>query len=88
MTAIHIIICGRVQGVWYRDWTVREARRLGVDGWVRNQPDGTVEAHVEGEETAVRALIALMHDGPPAARVERIEEREVEPVGLSGFKRR
>ena len=88
MFALHLTVHGRVQGVFYRNWTVQAARQLGLAGWVRNMPEGTVEAHVEGEEPAVRALIAQMDDGPPAARVDRIEERSAEPEGLDGFTRR
>ena len=88
MSARHLIVHGRVQGVFYRDWTVRTARELGLSGWVRNLTDGTVEAHCEGSDKAVDALIAAMHEGPPAARVDRIEAREVEQQGLDGFTRR
>lgn len=90
MTARHLIVHGRVQGVFYHDWTVETARSLGVAGWVRNLPDDTVEAHVEGEGQAVRHLIAAMHEGPPRARVERIveSEAEAEAEGLRGFERR
>ncbi|WP_120076582.1 acylphosphatase [Aurantiacibacter odishensis] len=84
----HLIIHGRVQGVFYRDWTVSTARRLGVSGWVRNLPDGTVEAHLEGSPDAVEAMIGKMRDGPPAARVERIERSEAKAQGAEGFKRR
>lgn len=74
-------IHGRVQGVWYRGWTVDQARILGLDGWVRNRTDGSVEAVFHGPEAAVRDMIERCRQGPPAARVERIEEtREVEAV--------
>lgn len=66
-------IHGRVQGVWYRAWTVEQARDLGVAGWVRNRSDGTVEALVHGPAAAVDALVARCHDGPAAARVDRVE---------------
>ena len=88
MRATHLIIHGRVQGVFYRDWTVRNARELGLAGWVRNRSDGTVEAHLEGDDSAVQRMIAAMQAGPPRAQVERIEQREVEPQGLEGFARR
>lgn len=65
-------IHGRVQGVFFRESTRREAERLGVHGWVRNQDDGTVEALVDGEATRVQQLIDWCHRGPPAARVDRV----------------
>lgn len=88
MMVRHLILHGRVQGVFYRDWTVETARSLGLAGWVRNLPDGTVEAHLEGDPPAIRRMVAAMHDGPPQARVDRIEEREAEAKGLEGFQRR
>ena len=77
-----------MQGVFYRDWTVSTAHQLGVSGWVRNLRDGTVEAHLEGAAEAVEAMIDKMHEGPPAARVERVERREAEPQQCEGFVRR
>ena len=70
-------IYGRVQGVWYRGWAVEEAKRLGLDGWVRNRFDGSVEALVQGPEARIEELVARCRQGPPAARVERVE---VEPA--------
>ena len=72
-TARRLTVHGRVQGVFYRNWTVKSARGLGLTGWVRNRNDGTVEAHVEGETASLHNLIELMRDGPPAANVERID---------------
>ncbi len=86
--ARRLIVHGRVQGVFYRDWTVDTARSLGVAGWVRNLPDGTVEAHLEGEAQAVERMISAMYDGPPRAQVERIEASEAEAEGLTIFSRR
>jgi acylphosphatase len=76
-----------VQGVWYRGATEAEARKLGVDGWVRNLPDGSVEALIEGEPGAVRRLVAWCRLGPPAAHVTEVAECP-EPVGgdLAGFR--
>jgi acylphosphatase len=65
MKTLRLQILGRVQGVWYRESMRREAVRLGVAGWVRNAPDGSVEAVVQGPDEAVDALIAWAHDGPP-----------------------
>ncbi len=76
---------GRVQGVFFRAWTQRQARKLGISGWVRNCDDGSVEAHLEGDEAAVKALVHRMHEGPPAANVANVEVEEVQPEGLPGF---
>ena len=76
---------GRVQGVFFRDSTRKEAERRGVAGWVRNTGDGTVEAVFEGEPDAVDALVALCRGGPGYASVERLDVAEEEPEGLSGF---
>lgn len=86
--ARHLMIDGRVQGVWYRAWTVETARGLGLSGWVRNRTDGCVEALVEGEADVVARFIALAQDGPPAAKVAGIDEGEVAVEGLSGFDKR
>ena len=65
---IHLLIRGRVQGVYFRAAAMREARRLGITGWVRNRPDGTVEVVAEGEEDAIKALSSWANHGPSAAR--------------------
>lgn len=80
-------IHGRVQGVWYRESMRREAGRLNVAGWVRNAPDGSVEAVVQGSAAAVDALIQWARSGPPLARVERIELDEAHGR-FSGFEKR
>jgi acylphosphatase len=87
MNARHLRIEGRVQGVGYRAWMVREASRLGLSGWVRNRADGSVEAVVAGPEPAVQALLTACRRGPVLARVDRIEESFAEdlPEG-SGFR--
>ena len=87
-TARRLVIHGRVQGVWYRDWTVQAARSLGLRGWVRNCPDGTVEAMLEGDEETVREMVRRMHEGPPAARVDRIDEAAARVSGLAAFSRK
>ena len=60
---------GRVQGVWYRGWTVKQAKKLGLSGWVKNLPDGSVEALVSGPQTAVRQMLLDFQNGPPASKV-------------------
>lgn len=70
---VHLVVSGRVQGVFFRGATVDEARRLGVAGWVRNLPDGRVEVLAEGERGALEALVAFCRRGPPAARVDDVE---------------
>ncbi len=85
MRARRVVIAGRVQGVGYRDWMLREAARLGVQGWVRNRRDGTVEALVAGEEAAVQALLSACRRGPPLAHVSDITEEFAEPPEGPGF---
>ncbi|MFC7878359.1 acylphosphatase [Isoptericola sp. NPDC057391] len=76
---------GRVQGVGFR-WSTREAaRRTGVTGVVRNLPDGTVEAEVEGPPDAVDAMLAFLREGPPGALVIGVDVEDVPPVGDSSF---
>jgi len=72
---VHVLIKGRVQGVFFRAETRREAIQLGVKGWVRNTWGRDVEAVFEGEEETVKRIIAWCHKGPPAAGVERVEEK-------------
>jgi len=75
-TRVRLIIEGRVQGVWFRESTRREAERLGVRGWVRNRREGTVEVIAEGPRENVRKLVEWCHHGPPSARVIRVNEIE------------
>ena len=69
----HVFISGKVQGVFFRAYTQEEARRLGLRGWVRNLPDGRVEAIFEGEEKALEEMIRWCHKGSPGARVTGVE---------------
>lgn len=89
MKTQHLRIQGRVQGVWFRESMRQEAERLGATGWVRNAPDGSVEAMVQGSETAVDALVEWARRGPPQARVDHVEIESVETSGLfNGFEKR
>jgi acylphosphatase len=81
----HIFVTGRVQGVGYRLSTVREARRRGVNGWVRNLADGRVEAVFEGDRGGVEALVNWCRLGPPAAVVQDMDLQWSKPQGLRGF---
>lgn len=81
MGRVHLVIAGRVQGVWFRQSTAERARGLGLVGWVRNLPDGRVEAIAEGSREALDQLVAFCHEGPPMARVDAVEIAWHEPTG-------
>lgn len=70
--AVHLRIYGKVQRVWFRNWTVEEATKRNLRGWVRNRSDGTVEAVFVGDEPVVREMTAACRRGPPKAVVERV----------------
>ena len=78
-------VSGRVQGVSFRWCTQEQARGLGVVGWVRNEPDGSVAGHFEGPTADVEALVAWCHQGPPQARVARVVVRPAAPAGHRSF---
>jgi len=82
---LEVRIAGRVQGVWFRAATREEAARRGLDGWVRNLPDGRVEAVFEGEEAALEGMLAWCRVGPPGARVDAVETTRGPATGLEGF---
>ena len=83
----HVLISGRVQGVFFRYETKCLAVKLGVAGWVRNLPDGRVEAVFEGEKEDVERMIEFCHRGPPGAIVREVEVSWEEPTGrLQGFR--
>lgn len=88
MKTLRARISGRVQGVWYRGWTVETARRLGLEGWVRNRADGSVEALFHGPDSAVETMIDLCRQGPPAARVDRVDCETAPPPEGGGFHQR
>ena len=79
------MVHGHVQGVFFRNTTARRAVERGVAGWVRNNPDGTVESVFEGDPDAVEAMVRFAHEGPRGAIVERVEVTEEEPEGLTRF---
>jgi DNA ligase D-like protein (predicted 3'-phosphoesterase) len=83
--AIRAAVEGRVQGVGFRDATVKRAQRLGLFGWVRNADDGTVLVHAEGGRPAVEELIAFLEEGPAAAAVEGVAVEEVKAEGHEQF---
>ncbi len=80
-----VVVSGRVQGVFFRDATRERALAGGVDGWIRNRADGTVEAVLEGPQEAVERLLGFCRTGPATSRVDRVEVEEQEPQGLRGF---
>lgn len=84
-TAVDVTVTGRVQGVSFRAYAQAEARRLGVTGWVRNEPDESVTLHVEGPAGAVEALVSWCRDGPPAARVRHVSTRPGALLGANSF---
>lgn len=85
MAAVQARVTGRVQGVAFRWHAQEQARRLGVVGWVRNEVDGSVLLHAEGEDVAVSDLVAWCHHGPPSARVSNVAVRDAAPVGATSF---
>ena len=85
MTRKRVVARGRVQGVFFRDSTQREARSAGVAGWVTNRSDGAVEAVFEGEDDAVQRLVEFVRRGPGRADVSDLDVADEEPEGLDSF---
>ena len=79
-TNVHVRISGRVQGVWFRANTKQKAEQLGVFGWVKNTPDGCVEAIFEGEEKSVKEMLEWCNRGPPLAKIENVEIETKNPT--------
>ena len=79
MVEAHVLISGKVQGVWFRANTKEKARQLNIKGWVRNLPDGRVEAVFQGEKEMVEEMIKWCYKGPPLAEVENVEVEWKEP---------
>jgi acylphosphatase len=78
---VQLVVTGSVQGVWFRASMQREARRLGLCGWVRNRADGAVEAEAEGDSDAVASLILWAQTGPSGATVDRVAVHALAPTG-------
>jgi acylphosphatase len=83
---IHVIVTGRVQGVFFRKTTVQEAERLGLTGWVKNRPDGAVELEAEGPDEALDAFLAFCRRGPEHARVDELKVAHHPARGDVGFR--
>jgi acylphosphatase len=83
--AKHVVVHGQVQAVFFRETTRRRAYRAAVAGWVRNNPDGTVEAWFEGDPDDVEVMVRFAGIGPSGAHVERVDVEDVEPEGLRNF---
>ncbi len=86
MRTVRVRVTGRVQGVWYRGWTVDEAAARGLNGWVRNRRDGSVEALFSGPDQAVRDMVEACRRGPPAARVDALTQEEAAAPNEAGFR--
>ena len=80
-----VLVSGHVQGVFFRDSTREKAQALGLAGWVRNLPDGRVEAVFEGDGDRVEEMVSWCKDGPPEARVQDVSTENEEPENLEGF---
>jgi acylphosphatase len=80
-----VVAHGRVQGVWFRESARRQAERNGLSGWVRNRPDGSVEAELEGRAVDVELVARWFAHGPSDARVDRVDVTELRPSGGEGF---
>ncbi|MGA8245527.1 MAG: acylphosphatase [Nocardioides sp.] len=83
--AVAVRVTGRVQGVGFRWYAVQEAERLGVTGWIRNEPDGSVAGHLEGPDDAVQALVDWCRHGPSSAVVRGVSVTDVRPTGAGEF---
>ena len=85
MIGRHIRVTGLVQGVFFRAWAQGHARELGISGWIRNCPDGSVEGHLTGEEDAVARMIERLRSGPSNARVEDVIVEDSKPESVGRF---
>jgi acylphosphatase len=83
-----ICVTGHVQGVFFREWSVKVAGGLGIDGWVRNRSDGNVELYAVGEPAQIERFVAELHKGSPASRVDNVDVAPAEVENVEGFMRR
>jgi acylphosphatase len=83
--AVTVKVTGRVQGVAFRWYAVQEAERLGVHGWIRNEPDGSVAAQLEGDDAGVDAMVEWCQHGPSYAAVRDVAVLESRPTGAKSF---
>ncbi len=81
-----IKVAGKVQGVWFRDSTLKKAQELGVKGFVKNQPDGSVYIEAEGTKKSINEFVKWCHTGPPFAKVQSVETKDSEPANFDTFK--
>ena len=86
--SVHVHLAGRVQGVGFRAWTVREARLAGLDGWVRNLHDGSLEAVICGDPAAVAVMLERLRTGPPGAVVRQFATSDAADAPAGGFTQR
>lgn len=86
MKRAHVFVSGRVQGVWFRASTRDKAEELSLKGWVRNLPDGRVEAVFEGDDRAVEEMVEWCRHGPPMARVDTVDIEYEKPQGERSFR--
>lgn len=84
--AVTVKVTGRVQGVSFRWYAEQEAARLGITGWIRNEPDESVTGHFEGDDEAVDAMVAWCHRGPSYAAVRGVAVTEARPTGADAFR--
>ena len=86
MRRVRVRVSGRVQGVFFRASCAERAAELGLSGWIRNIADGDVEAVFEGTDAAVEQIVRWCREGPPLARVDRVDVVDETPTGESGFR--
>ena len=86
MISVHVFISGQVQGVFFRAHTKEKAEELNLAGWVKNLPDGRVEAVFEGEQDQINKMLVWCYQGSPTSQVDQVDIRNEKPQSLKGFK--